>query len=249
MSLAGRAFVVTGGASGIGRATVNKLLQLSATVHAVDKATTITNNTKHNCKLFTYPGIDIGSRQQMTKVFDKISEQSPTPLRGLAHCAAILAPSPTSAEGDEGLERLWTTNVLGTWITSTEFRRCLQKSPGWASMDTGASIVNVGSMASLRGIPGLSGYVASKHGVLGLTRSLAQEWGPEGIRINCVTPGTVMTPMVQGMLPSGDAKPLFHIAGKQVADPEEIADTILYLLSDQSSNIFGTVIETNGGWA
>lgn len=248
MSLSGQAFVVTGGASGIGRATVQKLLQLSAIVHVLDKSTAFTESA-HNGQLFSYPGVDVSSRQDMTRIFDNISEQSHS-LRGLVNCAGILTQSPTSAEGDESIRQLWNVNVFGTWIAATEFHRCLQKTPERGS--TGApgssvSIVNVGSMASLKGMVGLSGYVASKHGVLGLSRSMAQEWGPEGIRVNCVAPGGVKTPMTQGF--DGQDSGPFRSAYKQVAEPEEIADTILYLLSDKSSNISGQVIESNGGWA
>ncbi|KND89157.1 3-oxoacyl-[acyl-carrier-protein] reductase FabG [Tolypocladium ophioglossoides CBS 100239] len=248
MGLSGQAFVVTGGASGIGRATVQKLLQLSATVYVLDKSTAVTESA-HNGRLFSYPGVDVSSRQDMVQIFDKISEQSPG-LRGLVNCAGILAQSPTSAEGDESLKRLWSVNVLGTWIAATEFRRCLQKAPDRSSTDapgSSISIVNIGSMASLMGMVGLSGYVASKHGVLGLSRCMAQEWGPEGIRVNCVAPGGVKTPMTQGL--EGLDSPLFRAAYKQMAEPEEIADTILYLLSDKSSNISGQVIGSNGGWA
>ncbi|PHH76134.1 hypothetical protein CDD82_4130 [Ophiocordyceps australis] len=249
MAYAGKAFVVTGAASGIGRATVEKLLALQATVHAIDKASPLPEYTNaHHGVVVAHAGIDVGSRSAMACVFDQVAARNES-LRGLAHCAGILAETPPSAAGDAALDGLWSVHGLGTWIADTEFHARVQR-------NSGASIVNIASMASVRGMANLAGYTACKHAVLGFTRALAQEWGPEGLRVNAVAPGAVRTPMIAKLNVQDNAPipgkqvgvPAYIGTLKHVAEPEEIADSILYLLSDQASNVSGHILESSGAW-
>ncbi|KAH7254763.1 hypothetical protein B0J15DRAFT_559156, partial [Fusarium solani] len=236
MSLVGQAFVVTGGASGIGKAIVKKLLELSAKVYALDLSEIPTHSSTPG-ELVPFSRVDVSSRASVKSVFDKISPQD-SELRGLVNCAGILRATDGSEKSDESFRLLWDVNVMGTWNTNTEFR----------NFHRAASIVNLGSMASVRGIHGLSGYVASKHAVLGLSRTFAQEWGPESFRVNAVAPGAVNTPMIQGMAGDDSHNAAYKGAFKSLSEPEEIADVILYLLGDGSSSISGQLIEVNGGW-
>jgi NAD(P)-dependent dehydrogenase (short-subunit alcohol dehydrogenase family) len=117
------------------------------------------------------------------------------------------------------------------------------------------SIVNVGSTSSLQGYASLSGYVASKHGLLGLTRSVALENADLGIRCNCICPGPVDTPLmrsIEELVNPEDpaaAKAMFEgtTALKRYGLPEEIADLVLFLLQKRSSYITGTAISVDGG--
>lgn len=248
MSLLGKVFVVTGGASGIGKATVQKLLKLSATVHSIDKSDQKPHLDEHAGRLYSYAGIDVSARDSIKSVFATIAERSAT-LNGLVHCAGILRTTPLSDEGDDDLDLLWRVNVRGTWNVGTEFHRYARKAPENTNphepvLET-AAIVNFASMAGLQSFPSMSGYVASKHAVVGLTKSMAQEWGPKGIRVNCIAPGMVLTPMSK---PAYDAsQPLLSVM-KQALEPEEVADTALYLLSDAASGVVGQTIQVNGGW-
>lgn len=248
MSLLGKVFVVTGGASGIGKATVQKLLKLSATVHSIDKSDQKPDVGEHTGRLHSYPGIDIGARDSVKSVFATIAQRNAT-LNGLVNCAGILRTTPLSEDGDADFETLWKVNVRGTWNVGTEFHRYTKKAPENANphepvLET-AAIVNFASMAGLQSFPGMSGYVASKHAVVGLTKSMAQEWGPKGTRVNCIAPGMVLTPMSK---PAYDAsQPLLSVM-KQALEPEEVADTAVYLLSDAASGVVGQTIQVNGGW-
>ncbi|RSM14947.1 hypothetical protein CEP52_000989 [Fusarium oligoseptatum] len=249
MSLAGQAFVVTGGASGIGKAIVKKLLERSAKVYALDLSE-IPTHTDTPGELVPFSKIDVSSRESVKSVFDKISPQDPE-LCGLVNCAGILRATDGSEKSDESFRLLWDVNVMGTWNTNTEFYKFVKSSrekKSGAEKHRPASIVNLGSMASVRGIPGLSGYVASKHAVLGLSRTFAQEWGPESFRVNTVAPGAVNTPMIQGMPQNEPQNAAYKGAFKSLSEPEEIADVILYLLGDGSSSISGQLVEVNGGW-
>ncbi|EFY84315.1 hypothetical protein J3459_016972 [Metarhizium acridum] len=250
MSLLGKTFIVTGGASGIGKSTVRKLLELSAQVHVVDIASDIPAHGGLAGQQRNHANVDVASREHVRGVFDKVAAQKDVQLGGLVHCAGIMRPTEASEAGDEYLRHLWDVNVLGTWNVNTEMYRLVKasrESGAGAGVDALASIVNIGSMASVRGIADAPGYVATKHAVLGLTRSFAQSWASAGLRVNCVAPGAVNTPMIQGMVLE-DVAPAYRGALRSLVEPDEIADTIMFLLGKGSSAITGQVVEVNGGW-
>lgn len=250
MSLQGRSFVVTGAASGIGRATVEKLLGLSATVHAIDKADIIPDDSNSNGKLHIHSSVDVSSRQSVELAFGTIFSTS-AKLDGLVNCAGIVRQHTSTVENDDLFRQVWEVNLGGTWNVSTQFAKRFAVEEGAQASGQGSgasvSIVNIGSMASVRGMPGIPGYVASKHAVLGLTRAWAQEWGPAGVRVNLIAPGIVKTPMTT---PTGAADDLvvFPAALRPFAEPDEIASVAVFLLSGESSYVTGQVIEVNGGW-
>lgn len=254
MSLLGKVFIVTGGASGIGRATVQKLLELSATVHSIDKTKEIPQLDEHAGCLYSYSGVDISSRHAVKSAFTTIMERSAM-LNGLVNCAGILRTTPLSEEADADFETLWRVNVQGTWNMGTEFyrhaNRTLEKVHASEPVAEKAAVVNIASMAGVKSYPGLSAYVTSKHAVVGLTKSMALEWGHDGIRVNCIAPGKVLTPMVlqppPGMPEIEASKPAVGVI-KDTLNADEIADTVLYLLSSASSGVVGQTIEVNGGY-
>ncbi|KAJ9149089.1 hypothetical protein NKR23_g4643 [Pleurostoma richardsiae] len=249
MSLLGKVFVVTGGASGIGLATVRKLLQSSATVHSIDKSDRVLTEDSQGGTLWSYPSVDVSSRASVTQTFKQIGKRNPK-LDGLVNCAGIVKQHPSSVDSDDAFKQVWNVNLSGTWNATTDFIRIVEAGKAASSKEAAdVSIVNVGSMASFRGIPGIPGYVASKHAVLGLTRAWAQEWGPLGVRVNLVGPGMVKTPMTEGD-GNRDVEEVstFPTVLKPFAEPEEIADIILFLLGDSSSYITGQAIQANGGW-
>ena len=114
----------------------------------------------------------------------------------------------------------------------------------------GGSIVNTSSGAGLMGFAGLSAYVASKHGVIGLTRSVALECARSGIRVNAVCPGTVRTPMLEAF--TGNSEATLKGMGSampigRLADPAEIAESIVWLASPASSYVTGHALAVDGG--
>jgi NAD(P)-dependent dehydrogenase (short-subunit alcohol dehydrogenase family) len=141
-------------------------------------------------------------------------------------------------------------SVLRTNLTSVfwSLKRVL---PGMAARGRG-SIVVTGSLASERGMPHNAAYVASKHGVLGLARAAAVEAAPQGVRVNCVLPGLIETPMLLGLDP---AAPLETIRGRlgpavpmgRIGTAEECAELIAFLLSDRASHITAQSIAVDGG--
>lgn len=251
MTLNGKIFVVTGAASGIGRAIVNKLLGLSATVHAIDKADTIPDDSSSKGTLHIHSSVDVSSRQAVEQAFNEIFSAN-AKLDGLVNCAGIARQHASTVKNDHLFREVWDVNLGGTWNVSTQFARSFQVQEGEQAPDKEAgaavSIVNIGSMLSVKGLAGVPGYVASKHAVLGLTRAWAQEWGPLGVRVNLIAPGIVKTSMAT-TTGNPDDLPVVPTALKPFAEPEEIASVAAFLLGGESSYITGQVIEVNGGWA
>ena len=116
----------------------------------------------------------------------------------------------------------------------------------------GGSIVNTASVAGLVGLAGTSGYNASKHAVIGLTKTAAVEYATEDIRINAICPGFINTPMLDRLIGIKDNKIrdkfIKLVPNRKVAKPEDIGETVAWLLSDKSSYITGSALPIDGGW-
>lgn len=144
-------------------------------------------------------------------------------------------------------DRVLDTNLKGTYL-------CLQyEARAMIACGHGGAIVNIGSVNSFLGVPGGSAYVASKHGLIGLTTSVSAELAPLGIRVNLVCPGFIDTPMHQRLrgivgddLYDKALIPRVHL--RRAGRPEEIAQTIVFLCSDEASYISGTTVTPDGGF-
>jgi NAD(P)-dependent dehydrogenase (short-subunit alcohol dehydrogenase family) len=119
-----------------------------------------------------------------------------------------------------------------------------------AMLAQGGAIVNTASGAGLVAYPGQAPYVSSKHGLLGLTKTAAMEYGSRGVRINAVCPGTVLTPMVEKVIEEQDleaALVALHPIGR-IGTPDEIANAVLWLCSDDASFVIGHALSVDGGY-
>ncbi|MFH8492413.1 SDR family NAD(P)-dependent oxidoreductase [Streptomyces longisporoflavus] len=142
--------------------------------------------------------------------------------------------------------RVLDVNLTGPFLLSRAF--------GTAMLDSGTpgAIVNVASIAALGGIPDRSAYNASKHGLLGLTRTLAVEWGARGVRVNAVCPGFVKTEMDQADLASGAytmADIVDRVPLARFAEPDDVAEAVAYLAdTNHSAYVNGIALPVDGGW-
>lgn len=252
-----KVFVVTGGASGIGLATVLQIAQAGATVHAVDLAASAPPELSHE-KIIFHGSVNVSSRDSVAKAFEDIYAKSPY-IYGLVNCAGVCPSSGILIESDDVFDNIIGVNLKGTWNCSTEVLRRMQASDDGTRKSGRAVIVNIGSSASLKGFPTLGAYCASKHAVLGLTRAWAEDFAPFGVRVNLVAPGGTDTPMTRGVLararelaPDGGKSLEAHshmlVPLKRQGLPDEIANGIVFLLGDKASYITGQVLPINGGY-
>ena len=252
MSSADSVAVVTGASGGIGRAIA---IAIAATGAPVALCGRNVNGGAETVSLIESAGgaaefsiVDVTDYGQVTSWIGGVIERHGDP-GWLVNNAGMNGRSARLEETDvREFEQVVATNLLGTFYT---IRECL---PGMRARGRGA-IVNVGSTATLQGYATLSGYTASKHAVLGLTRSVALENADIPIRCNCICPGPVDTPLMRSIEelvnPADPAAAREMFAGttafKRYGLPEEIAELVLFLLEDRSSYITGTAISVDGG--
>jgi len=245
--LAGKVALVTGGGSGIGLATAELLRARGATVVVADRT----------------PGagtepLDVTDEAAVDAlVADVVRRHGRLDLAanvaGTAGSYATVVDSDTAAWRDT-----LAVNLDGVYFClRAELRAMLASADGGTGGGAGGgaaggAVVNVASSAGRMGVPGLAAYSASKHGVLGLTRSAALEVAGQGIRVNAVCPGSVRTPMLRGFVGGDEA--LLDKMGRRapigrLGDPHEIAAAIVWLLSDEASFVTGGALEADGGVA
>jgi NAD(P)-dependent dehydrogenase (short-subunit alcohol dehydrogenase family) len=159
--------------------------------------------------------------------------------------AGIMIPACDAAdEGADAFDLVNAVNLRGVWA-------CMKHELAQMRTQTSGAIVNCSSLGGLVGNPGRASYHATKHGVLGLTKSAALEYAPRGIRINAVCPGTIATPMVTDMINSGELALADAIANQPIhrlGEPEEIAAAVLWLCSPGASFVVGVALPVDGGY-
>ncbi len=238
--------LVTGGASGIGRATVLRFAEEGAKVMVADRNRLASDETLSMDRgispdVEAVP-VDVSKWDQVQEMVDATVGRFGR-LDVLVNAAGVLVLSPPLAEVDErDWDLVMTTNLKGLFLCCKAAIPAMIKSGG-------GSIVNISSMAGVQAYTRSLPYSVSKAGVIHLTLTAASQYTSKGIRINCIAPGTVDTPQARGSSQSSQA--LQDIAANhpmgRIGRPEDIADTILYLASDESSYISGSTIIADGG--
>lgn len=183
--------------------------------------------------------VDITDESQIIALFQSLKTEK-VKLNAIINCAGVACFSSISDSSSEDFHRVFNTNTFGTFLLCKYGSKLLSEGSG--------SIVNISTGMTHSSSYGLGIYVASKLAIEGLTKTLAKELGPRGIRVNTVSPGMTNTPMLSG----GDTDTLVKTGAKssvfnRIGEPSDIADIILYLISRESAWITGNNIQAGGG--
>jgi NAD(P)-dependent dehydrogenase (short-subunit alcohol dehydrogenase family) len=245
-----RVVLVTGAGSGIGRAAALAFAREGARVGANDLSPQAAEQTCHllrkaHGRALPLPG-DISNPEDAERMVAE-TEKKLGPIDILVNNAGIGAAGTILTTPDGKFDEILRVNVRGTWLLArAALRRMVPRKKG--------VIVNTGSIASVRGIPDRAAYTVSKHAVLGLTRALAVDHVKDGIRVNCLCPGTTMTPWIARRLEEApDPRAAMRgLVSRQpmgrLGKPEEMAEAILYLASDEAAFATGTALIVDGGF-
>ncbi len=244
----GKVALVTGGSSGIGRATAIMFASRGATVVVASRsesesAKTVTTITSAggNAKFIQ---TDVTSESQVISLVEAVTREFGKLDYAFNNAGAQPVPSATTDQTEDDWDKMLAVNLKGTWLCMKhELKQMLRQGHG--------SIVNNASISGLVGIATWPAQCASKHGVVGLTRAVAIEYAKSGIRVNVVCPGAIETPMLHG-LTGGNPEFEQAVAASEpmgrVGTPEEVAEAVVWLSSDASSFVTGHALAVDGGW-
>ena len=251
MRLDGETAVITGAASGIGRETALRCAEAGARVIVTDVDVEGGEETVERIEATGGDGefteLDVTDGERFRDVVDAVAEEYGVDV--LVNNAGTDHPGGALEELDEEvLDSVIDVNLKGVW------NGCAAALPHMKEQERGA-IVNVGSLASVLGLPGRAAYATTKAAVSNMTRTIAVEAGPYGVRANVVCPGFTETRMLEGYLEqqddpeaARDAMTAENPLGR-LAAPAEIADAILFLASDQASFVTGHGLVVDGGFS
>lgn len=247
MNFEGEVALITGGTAEIGEATVRRVAHLGARTLFVGRDEI--NGRRIEDELL---------REGAEAIFFKADLSRPDEIRRIVPATVNIygrldyAFNNAGTSGHNGLiadqdeanfDDVFSVNVKGLFVVlQQEIRQMLRQG-------SGGSIVNMASVSGVVATPGASVYVASKHAVIGLTKSAAIEYGPHGIRVNAVSPGAIRTEMLRQVF--GDDAVLNEMAEmhpvRRIGSPEEVADAVVWLFSDYSSYFTGQSLVLDGG--
>jgi 3-oxoacyl-[acyl-carrier protein] reductase len=244
-SIDGKVAIVTGAASGMGRATAHLFADEGAKVAALDRdaggVDAVVTEISGAGGVARGWDLDVRDGDRVRGVVDEVVEAF-GPVDILVNNAGVSLGAPIDIDG---FEEVWdATLAINLRAYTTFIRACLPH----LTRDGSGRIVNVASTEGLGATARISPYTASKHGVVGLTRGLAVELGPTGVTVNCICPGPIHTGMTAGI--PDDAKTKFarrRVPKRRYGEPEEVAHMTLSLVLPAASYITGAVIPVDGG--
>jgi NAD(P)-dependent dehydrogenase (short-subunit alcohol dehydrogenase family) len=234
-TLAGKNAVITGGASGIGRATATRFARAGARVLLADR----TDASDLAGELGgSYVRTDVSDESSVAELIRRAAATGPIDV--LVNCAGITGEAALPEVEIADLDRMLKTNVNSVLLTMKHAAPHLR---------SGGAIVNVSSLAAYVGFPTYASYAASKAAVIALTQVAAIEYGPLGVRVNCICPSSVDTPMLRAQ-PSGDLEAMLARTAAplgRICEAEDVAALLHFLAADDCPLISGQAIAIDGG--
>lgn len=248
--LEGKVAIVTGAAMGMGEATAKLFAEAGAKVVIADfneeKGKEVTEEILSKGQQAHFVKVDVSNSEQVENMVNETVEKFGR-LDVAVNNAAITPDDKILSEMDESYwDRLLSVDLTGVALClKYELQQLVKQGEG-------GSIINISSVSGFRPQPQNPAYIAAKHGVVGLTKSAAFDYGKYNIRVNSVAPGAVDTPMLRGAMEQFNLDPVEYPKQLSVlerfAQPVEIAQASLWLASDYSSYVTGTTLHVDGGY-
>jgi NAD(P)-dependent dehydrogenase (short-subunit alcohol dehydrogenase family) len=248
VKLKGKRALITGAARGIGRGIAEVFAEEGADVAVNDienmpQADEVVESIRsRGIRAISVQG-DVAKRAEVEPMIDRVWKEL-GPIDILVNNAGIETIVPFLELTDEQWTRLVDVNLRGAWLCSQVFcRRALEEGRK-------GSIVNIGSIQAAKVLPGRTHYAPTKLGLEALTRNMSAEMTPQGIRVNCIHPGLIDTPMTSWVMNDPDILPavLAQISLGRAGEPHEIGKVAAFLASDEASYLTGQSIFVDGGW-
>ena len=238
--------IVTGGSFGIGKATAVLFAQRGARVAVVDwiEDQEAVNTIKSAGGEAIFIKCDVSKANDVQAMVEQTVNTFGRLDYAFNNAGIEGASAPTHETTEENFDKVIGVNVKGVWL-------CMKyQIPHMLRLGRGA-IVNCSSIAGVIGFPGIPIYTASKHAVIGLTKTAALEYAQSGIRVNAVCPGAIQTAMIDRFMEKNKVSKDAMVAGEPMGrfgEPEEIAEAAMWLCSDAASFTTGHAMLVDGGW-
>jgi NAD(P)-dependent dehydrogenase (short-subunit alcohol dehydrogenase family) len=243
MDLKNKTAIITGGASGLGLAATKKFIENNIRTIIIGRnEENLAEVSKSLGKLCSYKVFDLSNLKGIPGLVNELTTELGQ-IDILVNNAGINQKKPFTEVTDEDFQQVILTNLTSVFVLSREVAKSmLQYKNG--------CIVNISSMAAQYGIPYVIAYTAAKTGIEGMTKAMAVELSPQGIRVNCVAPGFIETKMSAKALdndPQRKQKVLSRTPMGKLGVPEDVADAIHYLSSDGAKYLTGVILPVDGG--
>lgn len=238
-----RVVIVTGAGQGIGRATALRFAREEATVVIAevnessgrDVASRISTSGKESL----YLPVDITERGSVQEMVSNVKKKFGC-IDVLVNNAGVIQDNTLKRMTDEEFDRVIRVNIRGTYVCTQEVAFIMREQGSGV-------ILNAASVVALYGNFGQTNYVASKSGIIGMTKVWARELGKDGIRVNAVAPGFIQTDMVKNIPEKVMTKMVEKVPLRRIGTPEEVAGVYCFLASEDASYINGAVLSVDGG--